>query len=318
MKTYAPIVILLIVLLIGCGQREKSESSQTAVVVQSAAMKPLSPDSTWRIAFTSTRSGNYDVYIMNQDGSDQVNLTGNEAADWVYYADERLVFASNRLGDYREGEYDLYIVHPDSGEARRLTQFPVYDSHLSSSPDGNRFAVCSDKAGNLEIYVIDTLGNELARLTKNHFDDSDPDWSPDGSQMLLRSNRKGAWSIWKMNSDGSNPVQLTKHSGDDTYQAQLGEGPPKWSPDGSKILFFSYREGNWDLYTMNPDGSDLQNLTNSQFNETWPSWSPDGRRIAYCTDQDGNYEIYIMNADGSNPQRLTHDPGADQGPVWVR
>ncbi len=280
MGKYVLTFILITALLTGCGKRDKPASSGGAE-------------------------------------SELRNLTQNEAADWVYFADRRLVFASDRLGGYVPGEYDLYIMHPDSGETRRLTQFPVYDSYLSASPDGNRFAVCSDKAGNLEIYVIDTLGNELARLTKNHFDDSDPEWSPDGSQMLFRSNRKGAWRIWKMNADGSEPVQLTAYVEREDDEGDLGEGPPKWSPDGSKILFFSHRQGNWDLYTMNPDGSDLQNLTNSGVNESWPSWSPDGKKIAYSSDEEGNYEIYVMNGDGSEPERLTRDPEADQAPVWI-
>jgi Tol biopolymer transport system component len=83
-----------------------------------------------------------------------------------------------------------------------------------------------------------------------------------------------------------------------------------------KILFSSNRDGNWDIYKMNANGSQLINLTNHPADERGPAWSPDGNRIAFFSNRDGNKEIYIINEDGSEPERLTHSLASDTWPAW--
>ena len=78
------------------------------------------------------------------------------------------------------------------------------------------------------------------------------------------------------------------------------------STDGTKIAFVSNRDGNYEIYVMNSDGTGQTRLTHDPGEDTWPVWSPDGRRIAFASDRDGNYEIYVMNADGTNQTRLTN------------
>jgi Tol biopolymer transport system component len=80
---------------------------------------------------------------------------------------------------------------------------------------------------------------------------------------------------------------------------------PSWSPDGQKIAFASERDGNREIYIMNPDGSDQTRLTENHQSDLFPTWSPDGKKIAFCTKRDFAYEVYVMNADGSNPVNLT-------------
>jgi Tol biopolymer transport system component len=82
------------------------------------------------------------------------------------------------------------------------------------------------------------------------------------------------------------------------------------------IAFTSYRDGNAEIYTMDPDGSNHIRLTNNAANDIYPTWSPNGSRIAFVSDRDGNLEIYVMNADGSSPTRLTTNSVLDAGPTW--
>lgn len=83
------------------------------------------------------------------------------------------------------------------------------------------------------------------------------------------------------------------------------------------ITFQSDRDGDWEIYTANADGSGQTALTDNGARDIVPTWSPDGTRIAFASDRDGNYEIYVMNADGSGQTRLTNDSAIDSIPTWA-
>jgi Tol biopolymer transport system component len=91
---------------------------------------------------------------------------------------------------------------------------------------------------------------------------------------------------------------------------------PAWSPDGSKIVFQSNRSGEWHLYVMNPDGTEVRDLTPSSKDCRNPSFSPDGSRIVFYSEMSGNDEIYVMSADGSGLRNLTNHPARDIHPHW--
>ena len=84
-----------------------------------------------------------------------------------------------------------------------------------------------------------------------------------------------------------------------------------------KIAFVSQRDGNQEIYTVNPDGSGLARLTNNPAFDNSPQWSPDGSRIAFQSNRDGNSNIYVMNADGSGVTKVTtSEQGGGSGPSW--
>ncbi|MGZ4694127.1 MAG: TolB family protein, partial [Acidimicrobiales bacterium] len=84
-----------------------------------------------------------------------------------------------------------------------------------------------------------------------------------------------------------------------------------------RIAFTSVRDGNFEIYTVEPDGSGLLRLTNNQADDEMPAWSPDGTRIAFVSNRDAsNEDIYTMNADGSGVVRITDDPSPDFDPAW--
>ncbi|MDE2975772.1 MAG: DPP IV N-terminal domain-containing protein [Gemmatimonadota bacterium] len=91
---------------------------------------------------------------------------------------------------------------------------------------------------------------------------------------------------------------------------------PAWSPDGTKIAFYSYRDGNSEIYVMDADGGNQTRLTYNDAGDRDPAWSPDGTKIAFASNRDDSWEIYVMDADGGNRTRLTNDTFLDLGPEW--
>ena len=83
-----------------------------------------------------------------------------------------------------------------------------------------------------------------------------------------------------------------------------------------RIVFTSMRDGNAEIYVMDADGGNQENLTNHPAHDGDPDWSPDGTKIAFESWRDGNGEIYVMDADGKNPIRLTDGPGVKTHPDW--
>ncbi len=138
-----------------------------------------------------------------------------------------------------------------------------------------------------------------------------------GDAIIFVSSRDGDYAIFGMNADGSKQGRLTNDRGDTSTLAgvQFQTGPA-WSPDGTRIAFASAREGSFDIYVMNADGTDTKRLTSSKENDQHPTWSPDGSRIAFSRFSDSDH-LYVMNADGTGVRRVTDDdPTVEAEPAW--
>jgi Tol biopolymer transport system component len=101
-----------------------------------------------------------------------------------------------------------------------------------------------------------------------------------------------------------------------TAAQQPGDEPAPPPPSTALIAFHTQRNGTFDIYTMNRDGSAQARLTQSDANDAFASWSYDGSRIAFASDRSGNLDLFVMNNDGTNVQQLTTNPGRDASPSW--
>jgi Tol biopolymer transport system component len=264
------------------------------------------PGQNGRIAFSSARDGNAEVYVAGPDGSGQMRLTTQPGTDvdpaWSPDGN-RIAFTSNRAGSD-----DIFVMNGNGGGETQLTTDQASDVNPTWSPGARNIAFTTSRDGNAEIYVMNEDGSGQARLTNHPAPDAVPAWSPDGSRIAFTSARDGNYEIYVMNVDGSNPTRLTNDPGSDVS--------PAWSPDGRSIAFASDRDGNYEVYVMTAAGDAETRLTRNLEIDLDPVWSPDGSRIAFTTNRDANYEIYVMGADGSGPLRLTTHVAEDTTPDW--
>ena len=185
------------------------------------------------------------------------------------------------------------------------------------TPNAGPGRLVFERVGNglADVYAIDASGKNLEQLTTSLAIDDWAVWSPDTLKILFQSDRIANpsapvhFQIYVMNSDGSSVGKLTTIDSVDSYQ-------PAWSPNGTKIIFGSNRDGNGEIYVMNPDGTAPVNLTNNAGSDLTPAWSPDGSKIAFESNREGDYAVWVMNADGSNPVRLTEPRPPSGAPSW--
>jgi len=220
---------------------------------------------------------------------------------------------------------NIWTMNQNGTNLLQLTSATRQNLQPSFSPDGRRIAFHSTRDGDDAIYIMNLDGNGQLRLNTGFSYSTWPAWSPDGKKIAfiyLDNNEIGVAVIELATGKVTKLTTEGCPSG-----GCMGPNHPSWSPDGKKIVFDSPRTGDWDVYTMNADGSGVSNITNvASTNEIQPSWSPDGKLIAYISNVLGHWEIYVMNPDGTGIRPLTNTPvvsgtpGSDQmgalDPAW--
>lgn len=267
------------------------------------------------IAFVSDRDGNSEIYMMDSDGKNLQRLTNSDSLDFSpswSKVDNKLYFYSKR-----EGNSEIYSIDIENKKLNRLTNNPANDILPVPSPKGNLILFISDRnSSRKNLYSMDKNGSKIKSLTNNRFYEESPDWSPDGKKIIftrqLRDSKDtshaGNGEIHLMDSNGSNLIRLTNKDGYDSGA--------KFSPDGKKIAFYGYNQNQWDLYIMNSDGSDLNNLTDDIIECYSPDWSSNGEWLVYTAGKDGNYNIWKINIKTKERLQLTNTTGRNEGPVW--
>jgi Tol biopolymer transport system component len=223
---------------------------------------------------------------------------------------------------YRRGaESDIMMLDVARAHLHPLTRHPAADRDPVWSPDGRRLAFVSDRGGQAQLYLLgDGISSrEIAPLVPSRIAPGyRPVWSPDGRFLAVEFFR-GTVGIYLIDTRCVRltppcPItRLTESATDDRF--------PAWSPDGERIAFVSWRDGDAEIYTVRPDGSDLRNLTQDRGWDVSPAWSPDGTQVAFFSDRDRYPELYVMRADGSDVRKLTDDNNptntqASGAPVW--
>ncbi len=236
---------------------------------------------------------------LTTDGTlrqDPVYLTGG---DLVYTLLESPV--QMRLMLLKAGEKKLSPLHPDATTNEFEATFTADGSHyafVQSRGNLNMKLVIRDAATGKDS-VFDP-GGGFAAVRR-------PSFHPNGDRVGFAIPAAAGQEIASVGKDGKDRKTLTT-GGINNW--------PAYSPDGSRIAFCSSRDGEFDLYVMSADGTDVKRVVKLTGMQARPCWSPDGKRIAFTWNADGRYDIHAVNLDGTGLVRLTDGFERADYPTW--
>jgi TolB protein len=286
-------------------------------------ISPAEPTS-GQLVFASTRSGNFDLWVMDLAQPDTPRqLTQSAAADveprWAPDG-SKIVFSSNEDRPYN----DIFVISSDGSDRQRLLDWPgTHEWGASWSPDGQKIAFTSERDGNYQIYILFMDGKtDPINLMQDNYFYTYPDWSADGQWLVFSSDRSGHWDIWKVNVaeclesrlsgqgdfEACQPQQLTTNPDDDFF--------PRWSPDGSHIALSSRRNANRDIYIIDADGNNATRITTAASNDSNPIWALNGETLIISRRLQTEWDLFMVNSDGSDMRQLTNSPGEDRFGDW--
>ncbi|MCB9453324.1 MAG: PD40 domain-containing protein [Anaerolineaceae bacterium] len=283
-------------------------ASQPKEIIPQSQLFPGTPihwTDTTQVVFQSDRDGNNEIYRIDTDGTDPVNLTNNSGSDAnaAWYTNSRVVFQTTR-----DGNSEIYAMNPDGSAVQNLTNHSSYDAYPDVGPDGRVTFASTRDGGNFELYVMNADGSNVVKLTTTSGAERDPAWSPDGQWIVYDVEEGGVKDLWIIPASGGTPTRLTQNAGNN----QL----PDWSPDGTQIAFQTTRNGFNEIYLMDTGGNAFAFMPGG-LNGFSPAWSPDSSAIAFHAWSDSSVpEIYTIEPGGTNRRRLTANSFTDQNPSW--
>lgn len=248
------------------------------------------------------------IFTMNIDGSDKKMVSNGEGrTTCAYYlpGDSTIIYASTYLAspdcpkppDFSKGyvwklydEFELFISNADGSNIRQITDNNAYDAEATVSPLGDKIVFTSMRDGDPEIYVMDIDGSNQKRLTYEKGYDGGAFFSADGSKIVFRASRP------------TTEQELKDY--DDLVKEKL------------------VRPGTLEIYVMDADGGNIQQVTNFGKASFAPYFHPDGKRIIFCSNimskDPRNFDLYLINVDGTGLEQVTFNETFDGFPMFSK
>ena len=312
--------------LVACGG-----SSNSPVVTPVINVTPLSAG---QIVFDSDRTGNFEIFVMQTDGSAVRQLTANTTFDswWPRISPDRkrILFYRTPKGvhDTDYSQTSLWAMNADGSAVTLLrdrgTDGWVLQGHGEWSPDGTQLTMFGGAVANPQIYVTRADGTQPRRVTDGLGFWVDPSWSPNGSRLAFAGCVTtpcpvANFEIYTAAADGTGaPTRVTNDA--------IRDNDPYYSPDGSKIAWLSETQapsssfpvGVWNIRIAAPDGAALAGVTNDTNVNSKPDWSLDGthiffHRLVYGTP--GGFTIYSIQPNGAGMAQLNGQIGNNEFPA---
>ena len=251
----------------------------------------------------------------------EVDLYPDVAPDGKQIAFESIMKTLNGYGE----NFEIMIVD-DKGQKARMTTHKADDNNPAWMNDQKGVIFDSFRFDKRGLWIKSMVAGGETKLSRGKTVDFDGHCNPKQNKIVFSAVEKKndlnmekhgeRWKkfkseskmpyIWIINVDGSGLTQLIKGI------------HPKWSPDGTTIVFASNITGDYNIYSIRPDGSGLQQLTSRTDTDIEPTWSPDGEYISFVSNVHKNWNLWKMKNDGTRLTQLTTHEKFDGGPSWGR
>lgn len=254
---------------------------------------------------TPRHQGCDQIFVMNIDGSGKRLLStgkGRTTCSFFYPDGQHILYASTHEGsvdcpppvDMSQGyvwalypDYDIYKADLAGNIVQKLTDTPSYDAEAVLSPRGDKIVFTSTRSGDLELWSMDLEGSNLKQLTNTPGYDGGAFFSPDGSKI-----------VWRASRFDNDPDGLAD------YQRLLKKD--------------MIRPGKLEIFVMDADGSNQQQVTHLGKASFGPYFHPSGEKIIFSSniEDQREFDLYMINIDGSGLERITYTPQFDGFPMF--
>jgi TolB protein len=270
-------------------------------------------DESGRIAFVGNQSGSFQLYTMNADGTNMVqitNLAPTALETWTpdFSPDgKRLTFCYGALDSSGNLVTEIYVMNIDGSNLVQLTHDGLFDCASRWSPDGSHivFMKQSARTGRGVVTTMLPDGSDQKALSTDLWGVFRSGYTPDGNHILWETQEAGFVSVlWIMNSDGTDQQRITR--------APLKAGEPS-APAKDDVVFINNQNSPavipTAIFKMKLDGSDVRQLTQlvGTSHDVYPNFSPSHSKIVFASDRlsgEGNLDIFTMNSDGTGLTRV--------------
>jgi TolB protein len=247
------------------------------------------------------------IFVMNTDGNDMHLVStgrGRTTCAYFYPGDSQILYSSTHLAgpdcppppDHSRGyvwalypSYDIFRASADGSGVERLTDTPGYDAEATISPQGDRIVFTSMRDGDLDIYTMNLDGSDVRRLTHELGYDGGPYFSPDGTKIIYRAYHP------------TTPEEIADYT--------------------SLLKRDLIRPSILEIWVMNADGSNKQQITHLGVASFAPFFHPSGKKVIFSSnygDPKGReFELYMVSLDGTGLERITYSAQFDGFPMWA-
>ena len=272
--------------------------------------------STSRLAFDSNRTGTWQVFTENLDGSSSTQLTWDPAYDswWPKISPDRthVLFYRTPAGTHDTDftQTSLWVMDSTGGGVRRLLAAGAYgwalQGHAEWSPDGAHLVMFAGSSSSPQIVVTAADGTNPRVVRHREGSNLDPSWSPDGSRLLFvgcpgQVCLDSQYEVFSLRTDGTDERQLTSDA--------VRDHDPYFSPDGATVAWLRQTpDRSWSIFAMHADGGSKRAVVSDGIITSKPAWSLDGSRLYFHRLDPGllrvSYALYTARLDGSGLTRL--------------
>ena len=256
-----------------------------------------------RLIFSSSRNGNSDIFIMDNDGTNKIALTQSDFEEWgpTWINKNEISFLRQtadsifRIKLHLKTKSESKLAHPDN--------CLLDDKNILYANELEAYTCKND------IFIHNTKLNETTNITSKLEGVANyPGWSHDGNSLIFTSNHLGTNELFEYQVETKKTLQLT----DSNSNNERGD----LSPDRKSIVYSSdiFEKGNQDIVLKDLVSGDIKNISRSPGMELIARFSRDGKQIFYGTNKDNNWEIYVYNLETQSEIKLTHNNEFDGDP----